>query len=223
MCFSAEASFAASAVLGVIGVTGLARGPLPAERPLAAIPLMFSAQQFAEGLVWSGLATGDHVLVSVFGSAYVFFAFFLWPIYVPLASLLIEPPGWRRRAQEWLVAVGACAAVVITGSLVRGPLVVTETAGHLFYGLAAPLREEAIAVYFLAVCAPLLSTFGWVRAFGIALVLGLAAALAHVAADFVSLWCFAAALASSAIGFHLRERSRARQALGTLPAPLPFG
>lgn len=223
MCFSAEASFVASAALGAIGAAGFAMGPLPAERPLATIPLLFAAQQLAEGFVWSGLAAGDRALVSASGAAYVLFAFFVWPIFVPFAVMRIEPSKRRRRTQEWLLVVGACAAVFITGSLARGPLVVSKTAGHLFYGLDLPLREEAIGFYFLAVCAPLLSSFAWVRVFGLALVLGLAASLAHFAADFVSLWCFAAALASSALALHLRERGGQRRAVGTLPAPTPLG
>ena len=117
------------------------------------------------------------------------------------------------------MVVGACAAVFIMGALASGPLLVTETAGHLFYGLDLPLREESIAIYFVAVCAPLLSTFGWVRAFGLALVVGLAVALGHFAGDFVSLWCFAAGLASTAIAFHLRAQREARRLFGTLPAP----
>lgn len=220
MCFSAEASFAASAVLGVIGVTGLARGPAPAERPLAYLPLLFAAQQFVEGIIWVGLANGEDAVVQVFSHAYIFFAFFLWPVFVPLAALLIEPSPRRKRAQEWLCAAGACAAVFIMGSLVRGPLAVEQTTGHLFYGLALPLRHEVVAVYFLAVSAPLASSYRWVRAFGLALVFGLAASLAHFADDFVSLWCFAAALASGAIWLHLRERAGARSALGTVPAPI---
>jgi hypothetical protein len=220
MCFSAEASFAASAVLGVAGVSGLAHGPLPSERPLAFVPLLFSAQQFCEGLVWVGVANADVVLTKVFAYAFVFFAFFLWPIFVPLAALLVEPLPQRRRIQEWLCAVGICAAVFITGSLVRGPLDVTARGGHLFYGMSLPRETEVLLAYFVAVCAPLLSSWRWVRVFGVALVLGLASSLVHSASDFVSLWCFAAALASAAVWLHLRARAEARARLGTLPAPV---
>jgi hypothetical protein len=219
MCFSAEASFAASAVLGVIGVSGLARGPAPVERPLAFVPLLFSVQQFCEGLVWVGIANGDAVLAKVFGYAFVFFAFFLWPIFVPLSALLLEPAPQRRRVQEWLCAVGLITAVFITGSLVRGPLEVTDLGGHLYYGLALPRQTEVQVAYFASVCAPLASSFRWVRGFGAALVVGLVSSLVHQASDFVSLWCFAAAIASIAVWLHLRERSAARVALGTLPAP----
>jgi hypothetical protein len=219
MCFSAEASFAASAVLGVVGVSGLARGPSPAERPLAFVPLLFSVQQFCEGLVWVGVANHDAVLSRVFAYAFVFFAFFLWPIFVPLAALLVEPVPQRKRIQEWLCVVGICTAVFITGSLVRGPLDVTDRGGHLFYGLALPRHTEVLVAYFVAVCAPLISSWRWVRAFGLALVLGLTSSLVHFASDFVSLWCFAAALASAAVWLHLRERALARLGLGTLRAP----
>lgn len=219
MCFSAEASFAASGVLGVIGVAGLARGPAPYERPLAFVPLLFSVQQFCEGLVWVGVANQDPVLTKVFAYAFSFFAFFLWPIFVPLAASLVEPSAPRKRLQEWLCVVGLCTAVFVTGSLVRGPLDVAARGGHLFYAPALPRETEVLAAYFLAVCAPLASSWRWVRAFGAALVLGLASSLIHFESDFVSLWCFAAAIASAAVWLHLRERTAARLPLGTLRAP----
>ena len=222
MCFSAEASFAASAGLGVVGVLGLARGPSPAARPLAFLPLLFSAQQFAEGLVWVGVAQADAALVSVFGHVYVFFAFFVWPILVPLASLLVEPSPRRRRIQEWLCAAGVCAAVFISASLVREPLRVGANAGHLTYGVRLPLQLEALAVYFAAVSAPCFSSRFWVRAFGVALVLGLALSRAHFADAYVSLWCFAAALASGAIWFELRAQGKAAFAAGAEPVLIPI-
>jgi hypothetical protein len=58
MCFSAEASFAAGAALLPAGAycTSVAARKRPPYLPLAVIPVVFSFQQFAEGLVWVGLA-----------------------------------------------------------------------------------------------------------------------------------------------------------------------
>ncbi len=51
MCFSAQASFGASAVLGIMGIYAL-RKAKQQERFLAMVPLLFAIQQACEGIVW---------------------------------------------------------------------------------------------------------------------------------------------------------------------------
>src|SRR3954452_7547143 len=86
MCFSAEASFAASAALLPAGVYCVrAARKRSASLPLAVIPLAFSAQQFAEGLVWVGLGRGDPALVEGSSLAFLFFALAFWPFWVPFS------------------------------------------------------------------------------------------------------------------------------------------
>ena len=208
MCFSAEASFAASAVLGAGGIWTLSLAPSPAERPLARIPLLFSVQQFAEGVVWVGVANDERALALVFSYAFAFFALFLWPVYIPLASLRAEPSAGRRRIQEALCVVGLCAAVFISGSLARHPLEVSVEGGHLFYRMSLPLLYESLALYFVAVSAPCFSSFGYLRAFGGLLLASLAATLWSHAEQFISLWCFFAAALSALILLHFRRQRR---------------
>ena len=52
MCFSATASFGASAVLGVIGVAAVAKAKTKPQRLFASIPLVFAVQQLSEGFLW---------------------------------------------------------------------------------------------------------------------------------------------------------------------------
>lgn len=52
MCFSATASFAASALLTGVGVMALRAVRRPEERLFALVPLLFATQQLTEGLVW---------------------------------------------------------------------------------------------------------------------------------------------------------------------------
>lgn len=66
MYFSAEAGFAASAVLGTGGIWILSRAPSPAERPLATVPLISALQQFIAGIVWVGRANDQATPTSVF-------------------------------------------------------------------------------------------------------------------------------------------------------------
>lgn len=208
MCFSAEASFAASAVLGAGGIWTLSLGPEPAARPLARIPLLFALQQFAEGVVWVGLANDQPVLTLPFSYAFAFFALFLWPIYVPLAVLRVEPDARRRRIQEALLVVGVCAAVLISGSLVRHPLATHLVGGHISYHMQLPLLYETLGLYFLAVSAPCFSSHRFLQAFGVLLLASLAVSLWLYIADFISVWCFFAAFLSALILQHFRSLSR---------------
>jgi len=211
MCFSAEASFAASAVLGVGGIWTLSQVPTPAERPLAAMPVIFAVQQFSEGLVWVGVAQDQTTLVTVFSHVFSFFALFLWPIYTPLAVLRVEPGPTRRRIQEALLVVGICVAVALCGFMTRSPLETHVVRGHLCYHLAG-LPYELIGLYFVAVSAPCFSSHVWLRAFGVALLAALAISLGSYTIEFVSVWCFFAALLSGMLLLHLhppRRRTRA--------------
>src|SRR5688500_15769739 len=85
MRFSAEASFAASGVLLLSGAyclrTVLPRRPACA--PLALIPVIFGAQQAAEGLVWVGVAREDPGLVQRAAVAYLCVAVCFWPFWIP--------------------------------------------------------------------------------------------------------------------------------------------
>jgi hypothetical protein len=153
MCFSAEASFAASAILGAGGVWTLSRASSPGERPLAAMPVMFAVQQFSEGVVWVGVAAEQDTLVSVFSYVFGFFALFLGPVYLPLTVLRVEPGSRRRRIHQALLVTGSCVAVILCGSRTRSPLQTHLMGGHLCYHVDG-LPYEAIALYFVAVSAP---------------------------------------------------------------------
>jgi hypothetical protein len=83
MCFSADVSFAAAATTGLIGAVTIRKAPKLSEWPLAAIPLVFGAQQAIEGCLWLALG-GKHLPVSTFllTNSYVFVAlvtFDGWP------------------------------------------------------------------------------------------------------------------------------------------------
>ena len=65
MCFSAGASFTASAVLAATGVTTLREVRSKRELPLALLPTIFSIQQFIEGLLWLNFRQGRTPLCSI--------------------------------------------------------------------------------------------------------------------------------------------------------------
>jgi hypothetical protein len=55
MCFSPDADFTASAVVGGVGVATLRRVRGRRELIIGALPLLFALHQFTEGFVWLGL------------------------------------------------------------------------------------------------------------------------------------------------------------------------
>ncbi len=62
MCFNANASFGASAVIGVIGILALRKVKNPSHYAFAGIPLLFAIQQFVEGVLWLALKQPHSIL-----------------------------------------------------------------------------------------------------------------------------------------------------------------
>ena len=98
MCFSATASFSAGTVLAGLGALTLTSASRPREVLFAAIPLLFAVQQLDEGVIWLTFRYNAPHLNAVMTYVYSFFSHVLWPLYVPVAVLLMEPSAWRRRA-----------------------------------------------------------------------------------------------------------------------------
>src|SRR5438132_660362 len=101
MCFSAEASFTVAAILLPAGVycTSVAVRKRPTGLPLAIIPLVFSLQQFAEGLPAFELM--PHSWWDAGYGALVLFPFF------------IASPGQRFAAFRVLLAVSAAVSFLL--------------------------------------------------------------------------------------------------------------
>jgi hypothetical protein len=79
MCFSAQASFGASAVLGIMGIYALHKAKQQ-ERLLAIVPLFFAVQQACEGIVWLTYANpSQHFITAAATYSFCFFAYFFGP------------------------------------------------------------------------------------------------------------------------------------------------
>jgi hypothetical protein len=89
MCFSATASFAASAALGTISLTTLTKVKNKRHLPLVLIPLFFALQQFVEGLLWLTI-TGSGKYTMELTYLFSFFALWWWPFYFPFTAYLME-------------------------------------------------------------------------------------------------------------------------------------
>ena len=197
MCFSAEADFVSGAVIGTIGVATLTKVKYPREIPLAALPLAFAVHQLIEGFVWRDIDDG---ITRVNGAAvylYVVFAWVVLPILVPVAIMLVEPPGARRRTIAVLVGAGAIAGAYLAQAVIAGDVSARAVEHTLQYGGAGKWAVEATVLYVIATCgAPLISGFRAIFWFGVANVFAVAAIVMVQNEGLTSVWCMWAAVVS---------------------------
>lgn len=210
MCFSATASFAAGTFLLGIGTLTLKQALASRQRrawPFAAIPLLFAVQQLIEGVIWLTFGSKATLLNSVMTHLYSFFSHVLWPIYVPVAVVLMEPPGRHRRALAAFVAAGAAVGAYLLYVLVAFPIVSRPTGQHIEYDSPHFFAAVTMTLYLLSTAvSPLLSTHRMVVVFGVLALLSFGAACAFYATWFISVWCFFAALLSAVVYLHFALR-----------------
>ena len=224
MCFSATASFSAGALLLGIGALTLRSALATHQRralPFAAIPMLFAVQQLIEGVIWLTFTEEATRLNAVMTHVYFLFSHVLWPVYVPVAVVLMEPSGWRRRALTAFVAAGAAVGAYLLYVLAAFPVVSKPTGQHIEYDSPHFFAAVTMTLYLLSTAlSPLLSTHRMVGVFGVLALLSFGAAYAFYATWFISVWCFFAALLSAVVYLHfgVRERERRRSTDHSLSA-----
>ena len=209
MCFSAEASFAAS---GVLAASSVVLWQTPKEKesiPLSLFPAIFAAHQFVEGTLWliqDGVLPDTYQPVAV--HAYALIAYVLWPIFVPFAAYLLEAERRRRILILICQAIGLGVGLSLLVGFVRTPVEVSADCCSLAYRVDAP--DLLLAPYLFAVCIPFLaSSRRSLVLFGAGVAVScVAAALAASASTFPSVWCFFAAVLSAGLVLHFRTEAR---------------
>jgi hypothetical protein len=168
----------------------------------AGIPLLFAAQQAAEGTVWQTIH-GGHPLLNRFAvSGFLGIALVVWPTWLPFALRLVERDPTRRRALGALFWAGGAVAAAALVLLVRFHPV-AQIAGHSirydYVGSGdAPARLLYLGAYVVPTVAPFfVSTLKLARPLGIVLVLSLVASVIVQRDALTSVWCFFAAILSS--------------------------
>lgn len=210
MCFSATASFTAGTALVALGAFAVRQVRRPSELPFALIPALFGIQQLIEGALWMTFSNPNAELNHWLTDIYSFFSHVLWPFYVPLAVLLLEPVGWRRKALLGITVAGAAASLYLLYFLVMEPTVSRVVGHHIDYISRHFYIGEVLTIYVLATCgSSLLSGHPAVRWFGVATSVSLVLAAVVYSAWFISVWCFLAATVSVFILLHFYRRPSA--------------
>ena len=216
MCFSATASFGASAILGTVGIIAGVKARTNPQRVFATIPLIFAVQQLAEGLLWLSLKNADIVSWQTsLTYIYLVFAMAVWPLWIPLTIRLLEKDAKRKKIMNALVTIGAVVTVIVILVLslypvqVMSPLCLTcpmsSTPGvrdHLHYEFTFPPVAKSLitaftVLYIMAtIVTPFISSIRKMKWLGIVFLVSYLFAVIFYNDFVVSVWCFFAAMLS---------------------------
>jgi hypothetical protein len=199
MCYSATASFSASAVLAVMGLVLNVRVRNKNFLPLALIPLLFAAQQAAEGFLWLGIAP------NFAKNLFLFVAFVGWPLWIPFAFWFAEEVLWSKQTLAICFGIGLVVSTML-GFTIPGMMSSTNGSSiHYTYPSYFDKHSILFVGYAIATVFPFfLSSLPKTSYLGL---LFAASALLIGWIDrtfFISLWCFVSALISLGLFFILK-------------------
>ncbi len=205
MCFSATASLTASAVLALTGVASVASVPKKQWLFFALIPFLFSLQQFFEGVIWlNGGGTGRFFL---------FFAFAIWPIWIPMSLFFLEKKDLRRRLLAGVLGLGILVATMYTYILVfyqpEGVIQDSHVKYTFTHTMSFPASFVMLLFYAIATIGPFfVSSHKQMQIFGVLGLVTCLFALYFYTVCFLSVWCFFAAIASTCVIVIMNKKRR---------------
>jgi len=215
MCFSAGASFSAGVVLTVIGVASIKKAQHPSQVLFASIPLIFGVQQFAEGVLWLTLADGEYVTTQKVATyIYLLFAQIVWPIWTPIAILLLEKNATRKIIQKGFVVTGVLVGAYLAYCLLMFHVEAKIEGKHILYIQDYPtyFKNFGMVFYGLATIAP--SFFSHIKRMWM---LGTTILISYIITTIfyehyiLSVWCFFSSIISLSIYAIMMEISNAKQ------------
>ena len=207
MCFSAPVSFATGGVLIAGGAFASWKAWNINRRylPIALMPAMAGVQQYMEGHVWMGLNESDPFMIWWSAMVYIFFSWFMWPVWIPLGVYALEPPeSPRKRVFFYFAAAGIVLGLVLYIPHLLNPDWVSVGINQrslayedtIFLDYLIP-RWLTYAIYlFLIIVSPLLSTYLHVRLFGLTLVAVVLAVYFFLTYAYISFFCLLAGVAT---------------------------
>jgi len=209
MCFSANASFIAGAALTVAGVVSVSQVRKPAHLIFACMPLFFAIQQICEGFVWTSLTNPDFASWHEPSKyAFLVFAQVIWPFFIPLSILSIEPSPKKRKIILYFLFIGIACSLILCYRLFFLQASAQIDGCHIAYKIGWSKIMLAITgtLYLTAiVISPFFSS--WKNAVILAAVnvLSLVTTEVFYEAYLVSVWCFFAAAQSVLVVLVMRD------------------
>ena len=222
MCFSATASFGASALLCTAGLITLKRVRDPNQVLFAGIPLLFSVQQLAEGFVWLSLTRTEYQDWQQTASGFfLFFAQVLWPLLVPLSIWMIEKHSPRKKILFLLTLAGAILAIFMSWQLLNYPSTAAIVSNHIDYtlGLSLPFSWIVTTVYLLVtILPPFVSGNKKISLLGLLVLASFLITLTRFPGQLISIWCYFAAIISVVVLYLVMDMNKIKK-VPLMPEP----
>lgn len=216
MCFSAEASFTASAIIGGMGIITTKKS-LPKQKIFGMIPLLFAVQQLFEGTIWLGFDNPHYAgLRSISTMIFLTFAWAIWPMIIPYAMYRMEEHDTRKKILGVLSFIG-----LIAGLCSMYPIFISHpepyiASFHIDYSLLEnPPHGILVDVYEIVyllctLVTMLISSQRLMYVYGIANIIGLVIAGVFYQSSVPSTWCFFSAILSALIYWILEKNQSSK-------------
>lgn len=210
MCFSAEVSFGASAVITTVGALAIKKSKSKEQLLFAMIPLLFGIQQFCEGCLWLALENeqlGHLAGVSSYG--FLIFAQLIWPVWVPLSIYVLEKNTIRKRLLGFSLATGVVLFAVLAYRMVFYEVSAQIDQHHIFYtvGHFQSTNWWSGILYLLPAAFPFVfSSNKHINYMGILMLLLFVVSKVFYLKYMISTWCLFAALLSVYIYFIVKKQ-----------------
>lgn len=200
MCFSAQASFLAGTGLSLFGIHILRSAYQRKQRYFLAIPLMFGIQQLSEGVVWLSKTNSSYAVHNNIATAlFLFFAFFVWPIWIPFSLGKIETDKRRRRLIFGFFMTGLALSTTIAWITLNLGVTTNISCNHIKYIVQWPevfVLPGTIWYLIITITPFFLIKKRIFHFFGTLLFFGVVITGVFYYAWFTSVWCFFAAILS---------------------------
>lgn len=211
MCFSAEISFGASAVISTVGVIAVKKNLNRKELYFAMIPLMFGIQQFFEGWLWVALQNEGYRSTEVLATyGFLIFAQLIWPVWVPLSVYMIEKNRKRKQLIAGSLALGVAMFLLLGYRMVMYDVGAHIDHHHIYYmvGHFASTNWWSGALYLLPAVFPFVfSGIRKINILGIIMLLFFVISKVFYLKYMISVWCFFAAVLSIYILYILKRQT----------------
>jgi hypothetical protein len=212
MCFSAVASFTSGTLLSAAGVATLTKVDSKKDFPLAVIPLLFGIQQITEGFVWVSLSNANQTCTAVSSYGFLFFAFVLWPAFIPFVASRGENNLIRQKIFKLFQLGGLLVAFYFLYFMIKNPLLTHISQNSISYFIASLQQFKIAGAYVFFTCGSLLfSKQNVIRTFGALSTAAVAITYYFYQVAFTSVWCFFAAILSSIIYFYFDHKQKHQQ------------
>lgn len=198
MCFSANASFTIGASLTLVGILSLSYARQLKERMLAAIPFLFGIQQIAEGIVWKGMENNNDMLITYGAYTFLLFAFFFWPIWLPLTMYTLEPHEKRKKVLKIFFILGVCLGTFLMYHILTQGIIIEMFDCQIKYsiGLDHKVLINTLAYLIITIVPFFIVMNPMVNIMGIAVAISYLIAYLFYVNVLISVWCFFVALIS---------------------------